>query len=135
MRIIYEKCLHYPKNYIFYFQGYDGVDNAHKLKIDINNAASKDGTFLKVEVHDHYTAWGNRYVDHKCLLNIKHTIILYTNYTFRHYLLEWFWVVIDSGLLKLQKGEIINNKQEYLSKKHTLEEIQRKSLVIQRRRG
>ena len=59
-RTIYEKCLNYPKDCTFYFQGYDGVDNAHKLKTDIINAASNNGTFLKVEVHDHYTARGNR---------------------------------------------------------------------------
>ena len=44
-RIMYEKCLQYPKDCTFYFEGYDGVHNTDKLKKDLINAASKNGTF------------------------------------------------------------------------------------------
>ena len=59
-RTIYEKCLNYPKDCTFYFQGYDGIHYVDKLKKDIINATSKDGTFLKVDINDHYTARGNK---------------------------------------------------------------------------
>ena len=59
-RTINEKSLKYPKNCTFYFPGYDGVANADKLKKDIINAASNNGTSLKVETIDHYTARGNK---------------------------------------------------------------------------
>ena len=59
-RIMYEKCLQYPKDCTFYFEGYDGVHNADKLKKDLINTASKNGTFLKVNVNDHYAACGNK---------------------------------------------------------------------------
>jgi len=59
-RTIYEKSLNYPKDCTFYFPGYDGVDNADKLKKDIINAASNNGTSLKVAQNDHYKARGNK---------------------------------------------------------------------------
>ena len=59
-RTINEKSLNYPKNCTFYFPGYDGVANADKLKKDIINAVSSNGTSLKVETIDHYTARGNK---------------------------------------------------------------------------
>ena len=55
-----EKVLNYPTDCTLYFPGYDGVDNAEKLKKDIINAASKGGTSLKVDINDHYSARGNK---------------------------------------------------------------------------
>jgi len=59
-RTIHEKSLNYPKDCTFYFNGYDSVDNADKLNIDIITTAANSGTFSKVHINDHYAACGNK---------------------------------------------------------------------------
>lgn len=59
-KIYNETILNYPKDCTLYFQGYDGVQNAEKLKQAIINAASKSGTSLQVGVKDHYSDRGNK---------------------------------------------------------------------------
>ena len=57
---ILESMYHYPKGCTLYFEGYDGVENADRLKKDIIIAATRDGTILSVVTKDDYKACGNK---------------------------------------------------------------------------
>ena len=57
---ILENMFHYPKGCTLYFEGYDGIENANRLKKDIIIAAARDGKILSVVTKDDYKACGNK---------------------------------------------------------------------------
>ena len=57
---ILENMFHYPKVCTWYFEGYDGIENADMLKKDVIIAAARDGTILSVVTKGDYKAHGNK---------------------------------------------------------------------------
>ena len=57
---ILKNALGYPEGCTFYFAGYDGVENADRLKKDIINAAAANGSTLTVDINDNYKHRGNK---------------------------------------------------------------------------
>ena len=59
-QVIYENLLNYPKNCSLQFNGYKGMEDYQRLKVDIIACASKYGSELALTIIDEYKACGNK---------------------------------------------------------------------------
>ena len=57
---VLKNALFYPEGCTFYFAGYDGIENADRLKKDIINAAAANGSTLTIDINDQYKHCGNK---------------------------------------------------------------------------